>query len=461
MITFFVALLTLLVGFYTYGKFVDNNFRPTDAPTPANTMRDDVDYMPLPTPKVFLVQLLNIAGLGPIFGALAGALWGPVVYFWIVLGTIFSGAVHDYLAGMISLRLGGASISEVIGKYLGNTARNVMTGFSVMLLIMIGTIFVTGPAMMLSKMTGAAVIVCVAAIIIYYFLATMLPINKIISKIYPVFGISILVMAFGIIGGLLTQGYHIPEMTLANLHPKHLPIWPLMFITVACGATSGFHATQSPMMARCLTDERNGHKVFYGAMVCEGIIALIWAAAGVSFYESPNALGAALAKGGPGAVVYEIAISTMGTVGGALAMLGVVACPITSGDTAFRSARLTIADWLHLEQTSLPSRLKITVPLMIVCTIVSQMNFGVIWRYTSWANQVMAMMALWAGAAYLSTQKRNFWIAAIPAIFMSAVSSTYILMAPEGLQLSPAISYTGGAIFAGISAALFFTKANK
>lgn len=458
MITFFVALAALLIGFCTYGVFVDRVFGPTSKPTPATTMRDDVDYMPLPTPKVFLIQLLNIAGLGPIFGALAGALWGPVVYFWIVLGTIFSGGVHDYMSGMISLRLGGCSISEVIGKYLGHTMRHTMSAFSVMLLFMIGTIFVTGPAMLLSKLAGGTVIFWVGCIILYYFLATILPINKIIGLIYPIFGVSIMIMAFGIVFGLLTGAYHIPEMTLANLHPKNLPIWPLMFITVACGATSGFHSTQSPMMARCLADERNGRKVFYGAMVAEGIIALIWAAAGVSFYESTGALGAALAKGGPGGVVYDISVGTMGKIGGLLAMIGVVACPITSGDTAFRSARLTFADWLGVKQASIASRLKIAIPMMAVCAVISQMNFGVIWRYTSWANQVMAMMVLWAASAYLLSEKRNYLITALPAVFMSAVSTTYILQAPEGLSLPVSISYPGGAIMAAIAVVLFYTK---
>jgi carbon starvation protein CstA len=461
MITFFVALLLLIGGYMTYGRVIDSMFGPTEKPTPALVKEDGVDYVPLPAPKVFLIQLLNIAGLGPIFGAISGALWGPVVYFWIVLGTIFSGAVHDYLSGMISLRHNGASIAEVVGTYLGDTMKTVMRVFSVVLLVLVGTVFATGPALLLAKLTGWTAMSWLVIVLIYYFLATLLPVDKVIGKVYPFFGVCLIVMAVGVAGGILLEGYHMPEMQLANLHPSDLPIWPLMFITVACGATSGFHATQSPMMARCLRDERCGRPVFYGAMVSEGIIALIWAAAGVAFYDSTGGLAQAMAQGGPGGVVYDISFAVLGTAGGALAMIGVIACPITSGDTAFRSARLTLSDWFNIEQVSKKSRLLISVPLLAIGGLLSQIDFNIIWRYFSWSNQTLAMIALWAGAMYLYRNDKNYWVAAIPATFMSAVTWTYILQAPEGFGLPTEFTYPAGMAFAAVSLIKFMRVTRK
>lgn len=464
MITFFLALILLVTGYIVYGKFVDEMFAPSDEVTPALAKNDGVDFVPLPTAKVFLIQLLNIAGLGPIFGAIAGALWGPVVFLWIVFGTIFAGAVHDYLSGMISLKNGGSSISEVVGKYLGSSMKTVMRIFSVVLLVLVGTVFMTGPAMLLAKLTPAWMDAkfWLVIVLIYYFLATLVPIDKLIGKIYPVFGLTLIIMAVGIAGGIIFQGYPIPELTLENLHPKKLPIWPLMFITVACGAISGFHATQSPMMARCIQTERDGRRVFYGAMVAEGIIALIWAAAGVAFYKSTGGLATAMATmGGPGGVVYDISTSLLGQVGGVLAMIGVIACPITSGDTAFRSARLTLADWFNIDQKPINKRLLLTVPLLGIGAILSQMKFDIIWRYFAWSNQTLAMIALWAAAVYLYKQapaKKNFLIALIPATLMSAVTFTYILQAPEGLKLSTAISYPSGVVFALLCLFLYYQK---
>lgn len=468
MFTFLLALLALIVGYMIYGKIVDNLFGPTDQQTPAVRHNDGVDYIPLPTWKVFLIQLLNIAGLGPIFGALAGALWGPCVYFWIVLGTIFAGGVHDYLSGMISIREDGKSISEVVGHHLGSTMLLIMRVFSVVLLVLVGTVFMTGPAGLLAKLTGFAVTVVLPCVLIYYFLATLLPIDTLIARFYPLFGICLIVMALGIMGGMLTGvgGHVMPEMQLANLHPKGeaMPIWPLMFITVACGAVSGFHSTQSPLMARCLKDERLGRPVFYGAMVAEGIIALIWAAAGVTFYDGTGGLGAALAAGGAGTVVYDICVGFLGGdgiggyLGATLAMLGVIACPITSGDTAFRSARLTIADWINLDQSKPQKRLMIAIPLLTIGAILSQMNFDIIWRYFSWSNQTLAMIVLWTGAVYLYRMKpgsKFFLIPAIPATFMAAVTFTYILQAPEGFSLPTSVTYPVGIIFAIICVALF------
>jgi len=462
MITFFVALALLLVGFLTYGVLVEKVFRPDDRPTPAAELADGVDFVPMKTWRIFLVQLLNIAGLGPIFGAIAGALWGPVVFLWIVFGTIFAGAVHDFLSGMISIRHKGASISEIVGIYLGPQMKFVMRIFSVVLLVLVGTVFMTGPAGLLARLTPDFMTrnVWLIIVLVYYFLATILPIDQLIGRIYPIFGAALLIMAVGIAGGIIFTGVPMAELTLANLHPKGLPIWPLMFITVACGAISGFHATQSPMMARCLTSEKHGRSVFYGAMVAEGVIALIWAAAGVAFYQSTGGLAAALAEyGGQAGVVYDISFKLLGPVGGVLAMIGVIACPITSGDTAFRSARLTLADWFNLEQKSHTKRLLLAVPLLGVGYLLTLIDFNIIWRYFSWSNQTLAMIALWAGAMYLVKQKSNFWIAAAPATFMSAVSMTYILQAPEGFKLSTAISYPSGLIFAAACLGLFLFKA--
>ena len=468
MFTFLIALCTLIVGYFVYGKLVDKLFGPTDAETPAVRYNDGVDYIPLPTWKVFLIQLLNIAGLGPIFGALAGALWGPCVYFWIVFGTIFAGGVHDYLSGMISIREDGKSISEVVGKHLGSTMLIIMRVFSVVLLVLVGTVFMTGPAGLLAKLTGVAVTVVLPCVLLYYFLATLLPIDTLIARFYPLFGVCLIVMALGIMGGMLmgVGGHVMPEMQLANLHPQGdaMPIWPLMFITVACGAISGFHSTQSPIMARCLRDERLGRPVFYGAMVAEGIIALIWAAAGVTFYDSTGGLAAALKAGGPGTVVYDVCVGFLGGsgiggyLGATLAMLGVIACPITSGDTAFRSARLTLADWIGMEQSTAKKRLILAVPLLAIGGILSQMNFDIIWRYFSWSNQTLAMIVLWTGAVYLYRTKpgsKFYLIPAVPATFMAAVTFTYILQAKEGFQLPTSVTYPIGIIFAIICVALF------
>lgn len=462
MITFFAALALLLVGFLTYGVLVEKVFRPDDRPTPAAELADGVDFVPMKTWRIFLVQLLNIAGLGPIFGAIAGALWGPVVFLWIVFGTIFAGAVHDFLSGMISIRHKGASISEIVGIYLGPQMKFVMRIFSVVLLVLVGTVFMTGPAGLLARLTPDFMTrnVWLIIVLVYYFLATILPIDKLIGRVYPIFGAALLIMAVGIAGGMIFTGVPMAELTLANLHPKGLPIWPLMFITVACGAISGFHATQSPMMARCLTSEKHGRSVFYGAMVAEGVIALVWAAAGVAFYQSTGGLAAALAEyGGQAGVVYDISFKLLGPVGGVLAMIGVIACPITSGDTAFRSARLTLADWFGLEQKSNIKRLLLAVPLLGVGYMLTLIDFNIIWRYFSWSNQTLAMIALWAGAMYLVKQKSNFWIAAVPATFMSAVTFTYILQAPEGFQLATTISYPAGLIFAASCLGLFLFKA--
>lgn len=427
---------------------------------------DGVDYVPMKTWRVFLIQLLNIAGTGPIFGPLMGAVFGPVVFLWIVFGSILGGAVHDYMSGMISVRMNGASVSEIVGKYLGGAAKQIMRVFSVILLVLVGAVFTTSPAALIARLTPEWMDTqfWVVVILIYYLLATLLPIDKLIGKLYPLFGCVLLLMVVGIIGGLVASGYTLPELVVADLHPDGLPVWPFMFVTVACGAVSGFHATQSPMMARCLKTEKDGRKVFYGAMIAESVIALVWAAAGVAFYGTTGGLQQALTELGQSGVVYDISTSLLGIAGGALAIIGVVVCPISSGDTAFRSARLTIADWFRIDQSNLGKRLAITLPLLLAGALLTQLNFDVIWRYFSWSNQTLAMITLWAAAMYLARHGEKWWhslICALPATFMSAVSCTYILMAEEGLRLSQGISCPVGAVFAAACMTLYLFKATR
>ena len=438
MISFIIAIVLLVIGFVTYGKVIEDNFGPDDRQTPAVAINDGVDFVPMKTWKVFLIQLLNIAGTGPIFGALSGALFGPVVYLWIVFGCIFAGAVHDYHCGMLSMRNNGAGIAELTGKYLGNGMRQVMRVFSVILLVMCGVVFTVGPAELLAMLTpeGLSRNVWLWVIIIYYFIATFVPIDKVIGRLYPIFGICLIAMAVGVGGSLMFSGrFDMPELwnNFENMHASGTHIWPFMFITVACGAISGFHATQSPMMARCCATEREGRLVFYGAMVAEGIIALVWAAAGVTVYENSQAL--LDAGGGCSAVVYAICQTTMGKVGSILAIVGVIACPITSGDTAYRSARLTIAEWFNIDQKKLQNRFLVTLPLLFAGTIICGLDYSVVWRYFSWSNQTLATIALWTIAVYLVHEKRHCLYAAIPATFMSAVVTTYFVTAPECLGM--------------------------
>ena len=488
MVSFLLCLALLIIGYLTYGKVVDNTFGPDDRETPAVRINDGVDYVVMPQWKLFLVQLLNIAGLGPIFGAMQGALWGPAVFLWITFGTIFAGGVHDYFSGMLSERNDGASISEICGIYLGSGMKTVMRIFSVVLLVMVGTVFAVGPAgliVTLFKNGGVSGIlanteVWLWIILAYYFIATFLSIDKIIGKIYPIFGICLIVMAVGVcIGVFVNPNYVIPELWthFYNMEPTGKPIWSFMFITVACGAISGFHATQSPLMARCMKSERQGHMVFYGAMVCEGIIALIWAAAGCSIYEVTDGLStglqAALANG-QSAAIYDVCSKTMGGIGVALAMLGVIACPITSGDTAFRSARLTLADWFKVDQESYKNRLVFCVPLLLVGAFVGHLDYSIVWRYFSWTNQTLAMIVLWAASMYLFQQKKNYWITAVPATFMSAVSATYFLLGDECLGqflnskdasgatiYNTTVAYPVGILFAIVLLAIFIHATKK
>ena len=480
MISFLLCLAILIAGYFFYGKVVENTFGPDDRETPAVRINDGVDYVVLPQWKLFMIQLLNIAGLGPIFGALSGALWGPIVFLWITFGTIFAGGVHDYFSGMLSERNDGVSISEISGIYLGKTMKNVMRVFSVVLLVMVGTVFAVGPAGLLQLLCSNAPGILsskmfwLILILVYYFIATFLSIDKLIGKIYPIFGICLIVMAVGVGLGIFTKGYEIPEIWshFYNMHPQGTPIWSFMFITVACGAISGFHATQSPLMARCLKSEKQGHFVFYGAMVSEGIIALIWAAAGCALYTGEELL--ALGGGGSTAV-YDVCKKTMGGVGIALAMLGVIACPITSGDTAFRSARLVLADWFHIDQKVWKNRLLLCVPVLGIGAFLGignalgKIDYTIIWRYFSWTNQTLAMIVLWAASMYLFYEKKNYWITAVPATFMSAVSITYFMLGNEclgqflnkGGVYNTALAYPVGILFAALFLGIFLYSIKK
>jgi carbon starvation protein CstA len=457
MISFIVAVVVLILGYVLYGKLVEKIFviNP-DAPTPAARINDGVDYVAMDWKKALLIQFLNIAGTGPIFGAIAGALWGPAAFAWIVFGCIFAGAVHDYFSGMLSLRNDGASISEIVGKYLGKTPRYIMRVFSVVLLVLVGVVFVTSPALILKNMISpdsqTVYYICLAVIIIYYIVATILPIDKIIGRIYPIFGAALLIMAVGITVMLFVKGEirTIPEFAFQNIHPAKRHLFPFLFITIACGAISGFHATQSPLMARCIKTEKEGRKVFYGAMIAEGVVALIWAAAAMAHFGGQEGLAAA---GAAPVVVNRVSQDLMGIVGGILAVLGVVACPITSGDTAFRSARLTIADSLKYDQKPIKNRFFIALPLFAIGIALCFIDFNIIWRYFAWSNQTLATIALWAASAYLAKTGKLYWITLIPATFMTVVVTSYILVAPEGFKLPYPVGIVTGLV---VAAVLFF-----
>ncbi len=464
MITFFGSLLLLIIGYFTYGWFVESVFGiDTKRKTPAYTHNDGVDYVPLPWWKIFLIQFLNIAGLGPIFGAILGAVYGPIAFIWIVLGCLFAGAVHDYFSGMLSIRSGGASIPEIVGKYLGNGFKQFMRGFTVILMILVGAVFMVGPAGILASLTPETLskTFWIYAVFAYYILATLLPIDKVIGRIYPLFGAALLFMAVGIGIAMVVGNYNLVNLsadTMVNMkaNASEFPVFPMLFVTIACGAISGFHSTQSPLMARCLKNEKLGRRVFYGAMVAEGIVALIWAAAAMAFFGGVKELNHELAAHQNDAawVVKVISDTTLGKLGGILAILGVVAAPITSGDTAFRSARLIVADFMNFKQKKISSRLAVSIPIFTVGFLLTQFDFAIIWRYMAWSNQTLATIVLWAITFYLLVEKKGYWITLIPAIFMTAVIANYILIAPEGFRLPQSVGYP-----IGIGAALLSTMA--
>ena len=466
MITFVLCLIALVLGYFLYGKFVERVFGPDDRETPAVAKADGVDFMVLPNWKVFMIQFLNIAGTGPIFGAIMGAKFGPAAYLWIVFGCIFAGATHDYLSGMISLRKGGVGLPEIIGDTLGNTTRKVMLVFSVLLLVIVGAVFVYSPAEILESMAGTTTM-WIIVIFAYYFIATMLPIDKVIGRIYPIFAFSLLFMAAALMVMLFIKWPSIPELW-DGLDNKALtvdPSWssqlfPCLFITIACGAISGFHATQSPLMGRCMKSERMGRPIFYGAMITEGIVALIWATvASYFFYAEPqpgyqlitefsnNGFATSAPK-----VVNIICNDWLGVIGGILAMLGVVAAPITSGDTALRSARLIIADFIHFEQRSIKRRLIISVPMFLVCIalllwqVENPDGFNVIWQYFGWSNQTLAVFTLWAITVYLLKNGKPYYFMLIPALFMTTVCATFLFVSKQAFGMPETVGYLLGVV---------------
>ena len=481
MITFIISLIALVIGFVLYGTFVERVFGiDPKAQTPALTKTDGVDFVPMKPWRIFLVQFLNIAGLGPIFGAIMGIFYGPSAFLWIVLGTIFAGGVHDYLSGMISLRKGGASLPEVVGTELGKGVQIFMRLLSIVLLVLLTTTFLSGPATLLQGLAGLGTmtfqghlipIVWVLIIFGYYTLATVLPVDKLIGRFYPIFGGVLLFMGIGIMVVMLSKyGAEMPELTdgLHNRQTNGLPLFPMMFVSIACGAISGFHGTQSPLMARCMTNERQGRWIFYGAMVAEGILALIWAAAAGTMFADPEQglYGIdglqAFAAAHPGEniaalVVDKVSRSWLGTVGGILAIIGVIAAPITSGDTAFRSARLIVADILKIEQRSLVKRFAIALPLFAIGVVLLFVDFDVVWRYFAWTNQTMSVVTLWVIVVYLKKYKRNIWVALPPAVFMTYICTSFVFVSNQfiGMQNRPLAYALAGVVTLAITAAMW------
>ena len=467
MITFLICLALLVTAYFTYGRYLERVARAdSGAETPCRRLYDGVDYVPLPRWRVFLIQLLNIAGTGPIFGAILGACFGPVAFLWITFGGIFMGAMHDYLSGMMLVRNDGLSIPEVVGRYLGGGMRQFMRVFSVLLLVLVGAVFVLSPAQLLHEITpGISCPAWVWIILIYYFVATLLPIDKIIGRIYPVFGFALLFMAIGILVVLLFGGeYTIPEFTSFEnciADAKAFPIVPMLFTTIACGAISGFHATQSPLMARCMRNERESRSVFYGAMISESIIALVWAAIAMAFWGDVAGLNGAIAEyGGQAAVMIDvIANKTLGPALAVFVIFGVVACAITSGDTAFRSARLIVADFMGVEQRTLRKRIYICIPLFALgLLIIFGLPFQTMWSYFAWMNQTLAAVTLWMIVAYLRHRGRAMWVGLIPALVMTYVCASYIFVSPLmlGMQNRTAAYLLGGGVTLAVLVAMIF-----
>ena len=448
--------------YFIYGRFIEKLFGPDDRETPAFKQNDGIDYIPMPTWKIFMIQFLNIAGLGPIFGAILGAKFGMSSFLWITLGSVFAGATHDYLAGMLSMRHGGESLPETIGRYLGLPAKQIMRVFSLLLMVLVGVVFLSGPADLLANLTPEKLNAefWLSIIFIYYLLATLLPIDKIIGRIYPLFAIALIFMAIGVLVMLYSEYPDIPEIWngLSNSHPHSdkLPIFPIMFVSIACGAISGFHATQSPMMAKCLKSEKHGRPAFYGAMITEGIVALIWAAAATCFFKENG-----LDENNAAIIVNHITNDWLGTIGGLLAILGVIAAPISTGDTALRTARLIAADFLKMPQKKLKHRLILTIPIFTITILLIYWSssdsggFDVIWRYFAWFNQTLSVFTLWAITIYLTQSNKQYLVTLIPAIFMTYVTVSYLFIAPECLNLGSNIAYLSGGIFTVITLIMF------
>jgi carbon starvation protein CstA len=451
MATFLGSIILLLAGYAVYSKVIEKAFKIDDSrKTPAYTVNDGMDYVPMSWWKGWLIQLLNIAGLGPIFGAVAGALYGPVAFIWIVFGAIFAGGVHDYFSGMLSLKHNGAQFPQIVGKYLGNFAQKSIVIISLILMILVTAAFTAGPAQLIAQISPIPFIGALVIVFAYFLLAAIMPINKIIGKIYPLFGAIIIFMAVAIAGALVFGNYTIPNLTLSNLHPGELPVWPLLMVTISCGALSGFHSTQSPIVSRTMKKESEGRKIFYGAMIGEGVIALIWAAAGMTFFGGTGGLQAALAAGGPAGVVNEMSSTMLGTVGGILALLAVIILPITTGDTALRSSRMivmeSVSKWFDPDKKR--TVIMATVVLGVPAFLLSTIDYSFLWRYVGGTNQLSATIMLWVVVSYLLKEGRAHAhiLAGIPALFMTGVVATYFLYAPEGLNLDYTLSLTIGGI---------------
>ncbi|MDQ0268646.1 carbon starvation CstA family protein [Cytobacillus purgationiresistens] len=449
MITLLGAFILLIIGYFVYSKVVEKVFGIDDSKkTPAYTEQDGMDYVPLSSWKGSLIQLINIAGTGPIFGALMGALYGPVAFIWIVVGSIFAGAVHDYFSGMLSVKHKGEQFPSIVGRYLGNGVKAFVNVLSIVLMILVAAAFTASPAQLISSISPISFTMALLLVFCYFILVAVLPINKIIAKIYPLLGVILIFMAAAIAVALMFDGKAIPNITLENLHPGELPIWPLLMVTITCGAISGFHATQSPIVAKTLQKESDGRKVFYGAMIGEGAIALIWAAAGMTFFGGTAGLQDALALGGPAGVVNDISTSLLGTMGGVLAIICVILLPVTTGDTALRSSRMLLSDMLS-RFLKFEGKAKIflvtgivSVPTFLLATI----DYSFLWRYVGWTNQLSATIMLWTATVFLLNHRKFHWICGLPAIFMTGVAGTYIFYAPEGFQLSYGISLVIGTI---------------
>ncbi|MDR0927966.1 MAG: carbon starvation protein A [Ignavibacteria bacterium] len=466
MITFIICFAALVVAYFTYGRFMEKLFGvDVNMKMPSDTSFDGVDYIPLPKWKTFLIQLLNIAGLGPIFGAVLGATYGPVAFLWITMGGIFIGGVHDFASGYISIKMNGASFTEIVNKYLGRGTRYVNLVFMVILMMLVGAVFMVGPAVLLDSLLDIGVPVWVWIILLYYLAATLLPIDKIIGRIYPIFGFVLAFMALGLLYVILTGDYVVPELSFVNMKidADSFPLIPTLCITIACGAVSGFHATQSPLMARCLTNAKQIRPVFYGAMIAESLIALIWAAIAMAFFGGVAELNATLAANSQSAayIVDLVCHTTMGKIGAVLALLGVVVAPITSGDTALRGARLMVADFFHIDQRNLLKRVWIALPLFIVAYFITQIDFDVLWRYFAWLNQTLAVATLWVGTLYLAENKRQYIFTMLPATFMTYIITSYLFVSNQFLGLEYVLgSAMGGVLTLGV-VAYFIRKIKK
>ncbi|MDD7758070.1 MAG: carbon starvation CstA family protein [Aerococcus suis] len=462
MVTFIGGIVLLILGYFIYGAYIDRTFEPaTDRETPAEVLRDNLDFVPMPRWKNAIIELLNIAGTGPIFGPIMGALYGPVAYIWIVFGCIFAGGVHDYMLGMVSLRNNGDQLPSLAGKYIGKVARHLVNLFACLLLLLVGTVFVTSPANLIQQALpfGSNLQVIIVLIFIYYLVSTVLPIDKAIGKVYPWFGAILILSTIAIGVTLIFSDFTIPNLTPAtmqNFHPKGLAIFPGMFFTISCGAMSGFHATQAPMVSRTITNEREGRITFYGMMIGEGIIAMIWAAASMSLFDGQT-LSDMIDAGTASVVVDAVSKMLLGNVFGTIAILGVIVLPISSGLSAFRSLRIIIADYLNIKQDTLAKIMAITLPVYVISFILTKVDFNILWRYFNWANQVTAVLALLVTTRYLFLKSKNYWVTFIPGIFMLYACVVYIFSEPIGLGLGlGVISYIGGLIVTGILVAVYW-----